>query len=309
MSDQIKDARLEVRVAEQTRDGIRRQLKDRQNETRRCDGVDPVRCRRGSPCRNSMAGSRRRSARSTSCCAITPNSIRTSSATGASLRDSRKSGDREIEVRRKAAAERPGVLPSGDPVTEQLKVALNEAEANVIKVRARLAEFEARYAQLKANAEALPKIDTEWTQLNRDYDIQKKQYESLVSRRETASMTGKLEDAGVAEFRIIDPPRVTPNPVAPNRLLLLCGSRRRVARRRSRHCVRGEPGSPDLSRWPRSARDRRPSVARHGQHDRGPGSQGKTPPFRPAVHGRDGWTRWRRMPLRSRLSYLLQRGL
>jgi uncharacterized protein involved in exopolysaccharide biosynthesis len=69
----------------------------------------------------------------------------------------------------------------------------------------------------------LPKIDTEFTQLNRDYEIQKRQYESLVSRRETANMTGKLEDAGVAEFRIIDPPRVTPNPVAPNRMLLLWG--------------------------------------------------------------------------------------
>ena len=61
----------------------------------------------------------------------------------------------------------------------------------------------------------------ELTQLDRDYGIQKRQYESLVSRRETASLTGKLEDAGVAEFRIIDPPRVTPNPVAPNRQLLL----------------------------------------------------------------------------------------
>jgi len=61
----------------------------------------------------------------------------------------------------------------------------------------------------------------ELTQLDRDYGIQKRQYESLVARRETASLTGKLEDAGVAEFRIIDPPRVTPIPVAPNRLLLL----------------------------------------------------------------------------------------
>src|SRR5207302_1210604 len=51
----------------------------------------------------------------------------------------------------------------------------------------------------------------------------KRQYENLVSRRETADLTGKLEDAGVAEFRIIDPPRVTPTPVAPNRVLLLWG--------------------------------------------------------------------------------------
>ena len=128
------------------------------------------------------------------------------------MRASRKNRNREIEARRKAAVNRPSVLPSGDPVAEQLKVALSEAEANVTTVRARLAEYESRLVQLKAAAESLPRIDTEWAQLNRDYDIQKRQYESLVSRRETASMTGKLEDAGVAEFRIIDPPRVTPNP-------------------------------------------------------------------------------------------------
>ena len=103
-------------------------------------------------------------------------------------------------------------------------MALNEAEANVITA-ARPPGRVSRPTtlQLKAKAESLPKIDTEWTQLNRDYDIQKGQYENLVSRRETASLTGKLEDAGVAEFRIIDPPRVTPKPVAPNRLLLLWG--------------------------------------------------------------------------------------
>ena len=35
-------------------------------------------------------------------------------------------------------------------------------------------------------------------------------------------MSGELEVAsGVADFRLIDPPRVTPKPVAPNRLLLM----------------------------------------------------------------------------------------
>jgi polysaccharide chain length determinant protein (PEP-CTERM system associated) len=138
----------------------------------------------------------------------------------AQLEEDRK---REIAARRKAAIARPSALPSGDPVVEQLKAALNEAEGNVTTVRAKVAEFEARYIQYKAAAESLPRIDSEFTQLNRDYDIQKSQYASLVSRRETASMTGKLEDAGVAEFRIIDPPRVTPNPVAPNRMALLWG--------------------------------------------------------------------------------------
>jgi G-rich domain on putative tyrosine kinase len=112
---------------------------------------------------------------------------------------------------------------SGDPVAQQLKIALNDSEANLTTVRARLGEYEARYNQLRSSAETLPKIDMELTQLNRDYGMEKHQYDALVMKRETATLTGKLEDAGVAEFRIIDPPRVTPNPVAPNRLLLLGG--------------------------------------------------------------------------------------
>ena len=222
LGDQIKDMRLELRVAEQTREGIRHQLQEQTQERTAAIAANPafapkiavpeldgrietLKRQIDEALRNyteqhpDIVGYRRLIAR---------------------LEEER---DREVEARRKAAADRPSGVPSGDPVTEQLKVALNEAESNVTTVRAKLAEFEARYLQLKAAAESLPKIDTEWTQLNRDYEIQKRQYENLVSRRETANMTGKLEDAGVAEFRIIDPPRVTPNPVAPNRFLLLWG--------------------------------------------------------------------------------------
>jgi hypothetical protein len=67
-----------------------------------------------------------------------------------------------------------------------------------------------------------PQIESEQAQLNRDYDINKKNYNDLVTRRESAALTGDLESvAGLADFRLIDPPRASQKPVAPNRLLLM----------------------------------------------------------------------------------------
>ena len=217
LTEQIKDTRIELRVAEQTRDGIRQQLEE---QTQRDPGAASRRMATIKvPEFDARINEQRRQLDELlrKYTEEHPDVVGTKRVL-AQLEQDRQ---REIEARSKAAENEPGSAVSGDPVAQQLKVALNDAEANLTTVRARLAEYEARYNRLRSSAESLPKIDMEWTQLNRDYDIQRRLYESLISRRETADMTGKLEDAGLAEFRIIDPPRVTPNPVAPNRLRLL----------------------------------------------------------------------------------------
>jgi len=138
----------------------------------------------------------------------------------AELEEQRK---KEIEARRKLA---PAGSSFGsvdkNPVYQQLKIAHAEAEAKVAALRSRVDAYQAQYERLRAAQRSLPQVEAEFAQLNRDYEIHKKNYETLVQRREAAAMGTEMEAAGgAADFRVIDPPRVSRTPVAPNRLLLL----------------------------------------------------------------------------------------
>jgi polysaccharide chain length determinant protein (PEP-CTERM system associated) len=130
----------------------------------------------------------------------------------------------EIDARRKAATKTTTAAPNAsdrNPVYQQLRISLAEAEASVSSARAKLAGYEAQYQQLRAQAQLVPQVEAEFAQLNRDYDVQKKTYETLLARRESATMGKDVQDTGSTQFRVIDPPRVSPEPVFPNRLALL----------------------------------------------------------------------------------------
>ncbi|MCL4743897.1 MAG: chain length-determining protein [Burkholderiaceae bacterium] len=143
----------------------------------------------------------------------------------------RKAEDRRLEAAKAAAAK--AATPEApkreagmvqNPVYNQLRVSLAETEARVASNRARVREYESRIVQLRANAANVPRLEAELTQLTRDYDVTKRNYDQLVSRRESVQLSGEMEaSAGVAEFRVIDPPRVSGQPVFPNRSALLAG--------------------------------------------------------------------------------------
>lgn len=128
------------------------------------------------------------------------------------------------ELRRAALAAPAPVYSSAQNLVEQeLNRVLAASEVQVASLKARVAEYTTRYEQALKLLRTSPEIEAEYAQLNRDYAIHRKNYEDLVARRETATISGELEATGVAEFRLIDPPRVDPKPVWPNRLLLLAG--------------------------------------------------------------------------------------
>ncbi|MEK8024396.1 MAG: hypothetical protein RLY78_3282 [Pseudomonadota bacterium] len=139
------------------------------------------------------------------------------------LEDQKK---REMAELRKAALAQPAPTPaiSGNAnlAVQELSRVLATSEVQVASLRARVAEYQNRVNQARAQSRTAPQIEAEAAQLNRDYAIIKKNYEDLVARKQAAVMSGDLDMAsGVADFRLVDPPRVSPKPVSPNRLLLL----------------------------------------------------------------------------------------
>lgn len=132
---------------------------------------------------------------------------------------------REVaRLRREAeqAANTPGAIPESNPAALELSRILSASEVQVASLQARVGEYEARMGRTREQLKVAPQVEAELAQLNRDYSIQRKNYDDLVARRESAVLSGELETAsGVADFRVIDPPRVSPRPVAPNRVLLM----------------------------------------------------------------------------------------
>lgn len=131
--------------------------------------------------------------------------------------------EREVEARRRALAQAQARSAAAtNPVFQRIKISMAEAEANVAAQRARVADTQARLNELRAAAGRVPQIEAELAQLNRDYEVVKRNYDALVARREQASISEEV-DTGTrqVDFRIIEPPRVAPMPVFPNRLALI----------------------------------------------------------------------------------------
>ena len=142
------------------------------------------------------------------------------------LKDLEEQRRKEVQELRRAALIAAGSGGGANPQTnaaiQELSRMVASSEVQVASLRARVSEYSARFAQAREGLKSAPQIEAEAAQLNRDYGLIKRSYDELVSRRQTATMSGELDAAtGVAEFRLIDPPRVSPKPVYPNRPAIL----------------------------------------------------------------------------------------
>jgi polysaccharide chain length determinant protein (PEP-CTERM system associated) len=124
----------------------------------------------------------------------------------------------ELAKNRKPSAD-PGAGYS--PMFQQLNVSLSEAEARVASLKARVAEHASRVATLRTQSTEAPGVEAQLAQLNRDYEVNRDNYQKLVERRESAKISGDLSSAtDMLTFRVIDPPTAPLVPSGPNRLRL-----------------------------------------------------------------------------------------
>lgn len=127
-----------------------------------------------------------------------------------------------IEEHRRAAKDEAKDGAATNPVFQQIKFAISEAEANVASLRARSAEIKSRIDRLTDTAKRRPEIESEMRSMEGEQRTLARKHQQLVSRRDQVVLGEEVSASGVgAEFRLIEPPRVSPKPVFPDRMALV----------------------------------------------------------------------------------------
>lgn len=104
-----------------------------------------------------------------------------------------------------------------NPTYEQIRLKLVDAETLIPAAKQRLDQATVDYQKTKALATEVPDMDAKAKDLDRDYEIVKKNHEELLSRREAANLSQAADDqADRTQFRIVDPPQIPTIPSFPN---------------------------------------------------------------------------------------------
>ena len=213
-TDEVNRLRIELQAAEQSRDALRREL-SQEDPTMPVEAMMPGMVPVQSDTEARLDAQRRQLDDLLRRYTDEHPDVLAARRTIAQLEQQRKT---EQEAR-KGNGKR-GPAPTS-PVFQRIRVSLADAEAKVASLRGQLGAQQAQLDQARAMAGKMPAVEAELAQLNRDYDIVRKNYEQLVSRRESASLGEKIDlTTRVADFRVVEPPRVLPTPARPSRMLV-----------------------------------------------------------------------------------------
>lgn len=111
-----------------------------------------------------------------------------------------------------------------NPVYDQLKIKLIEADTQVASLTRQHDEVVQAEDRLEKISREQPGLFAEYQNMDRDYNVLRKNYEELLGRLEATNIAQAADtQADQVKLQIIDPPEVARIPVAPNRPLLVTG--------------------------------------------------------------------------------------
>jgi polysaccharide chain length determinant protein (PEP-CTERM system associated) len=112
-----------------------------------------------------------------------------------------------------------------NPVYQSMRMGESATKVEIATLRSKVETQEAAVKELQRLVDTIPEIERELAALNRDYDVTRDQYETLLKRRESLRITGEVEQTGdQLQFRTLDPPRASVTPVGPDRPMLLAAT-------------------------------------------------------------------------------------
>jgi polysaccharide chain length determinant protein (PEP-CTERM system associated) len=111
-----------------------------------------------------------------------------------------------------------------NPVYDQLKVKLIESDTQVASLTRQHNEAMQTQDRLEKISREQPGLFAEYQNMDRDYNVLRKNYEDLLGRLQSANIAQAADtQADKVKLQIIDPPEVPRIPASPNRPLLVTG--------------------------------------------------------------------------------------
>ncbi len=108
-----------------------------------------------------------------------------------------------------------------NPLHEALRMRMVDAEAGLASLERQVRDGEAELERLDAMAREQPELQAQFTNLDRDYNVVRRNYEELLARRESIQIADAARTGSErVKLEVVDPPSVPTAPASPNRPLL-----------------------------------------------------------------------------------------
>ena len=114
-----------------------------------------------------------------------------------------------------------GVSTATNPVYVEIQLALSASNVKIAEIDSEMDQISERLNALKGEVDQAPGLESQFIRLTRDYQNYQELYNEVLESTERERIGRVGDEKDVISFNIINPPRASIKPAAPNRPLLL----------------------------------------------------------------------------------------